>query len=108
MRRTDGDAAALKSIFAPGALRIPRRAYLKSATADRSDTRTVRFEITHAFHPKLGLRLVLATRKQNWGEGRLMYFDAQGALRSMLTAWTGFSDQDLFTQASAGRSCFRT
>ncbi len=37
-----------------------------------------------------------------------MYFDAQGALRSMLTSWTNIADQDLFTQASAGRSCFRT
>ena len=51
---------------------------------------------------------MLATRKQNWGEDRLMYFDAQGALRSMLTSWTSFAGQDLFTQASAGRSCFRT
>jgi hypothetical protein len=51
---------------------------------------------------------VLATRKQNWGEDRLMYFDALGALRSMLTSWTSFADQDLFAQASAGRSCFRT
>ena len=37
-----------------------------------------------------------------------MYFDAQGALRSMLASWTSFADQDLFTQASAGRSCFKT
>jgi hypothetical protein len=82
--------------------------YLKSATAGRPDSRAIRFEITHAFHPKRGLRLVLATRKQNWGEDRLMYFDAQGALRSMLTSWTSIADQDLFSQASAGRSCFRT
>ena len=51
---------------------------------------------------------MLATRKQNWGEDRLMYFDAQGALRSMLTSWTSIADQDLFSQASAGRSFFRT
>ena len=37
-----------------------------------------------------------------------MYFDAQGALRSMLTSWTSVADQDLFSQASAGRSFFRT
>lgn len=51
---------------------------------------------------------MLATRKQNWGEDRLMYFDAQGALRSLLTSWTSMADQDLFSQASAGRSFFRT
>jgi hypothetical protein len=37
-----------------------------------------------------------------------MYFDAQGALRSMLTSWTSVGNQDLFSQASAGRSWFRT
>ena len=37
-----------------------------------------------------------------------MYFDAQGALRSMLASWTSLGSQDLFAQASAGRSWFRT
>ncbi|MGH7877868.1 MAG: DUF5372 family protein [Steroidobacteraceae bacterium] len=95
-------------MFARPTREFPRRPYLKSATAGRSNARTIRFEITHAFHPKRGIKLVLATRKQNWGEDRLMYFDAQGALRSMLTSWTSVADQDLFAQASAGRSWFRT
>jgi hypothetical protein len=36
-----------------------------------------------------------------------MYFDAQGRLRSMLASWTNLGDEELFTQASAGRSWFR-
>jgi hypothetical protein len=36
-----------------------------------------------------------------------MYFDAQGRLRSILPSWTSARDEDLFTQASAGRSWFR-
>ncbi len=65
------------------------------------------FEITHPFHPKRGTRYVLATRRQNWGEDRVMYFDAQRRLRSILAAWTSVAGQDPFTQASAGRSWFR-
>ena len=36
-----------------------------------------------------------------------MFFDAQRRLRSMLTSWTSFADEDLFTRTSAGRSWFR-
>ena len=50
---------------------------------------------------------MLATRKQNWGEDRVMFFDVQGRLRSMLTSWTNLADEDAFAQASAGRSWFR-
>lgn len=50
---------------------------------------------------------MLATRKRNWGEDRVMYFDAQGRLRSMLTSWTNLADADAFVQTSAGRSWFR-
>ena len=37
---------------------------------------------------RLGCRFALATRKQNWGEDRVMYYDAEGRLRSMLTSWS--------------------
>ena len=47
------------------------------------------------------------TRRQNWGEDRVMFFDAQERLRSVLTAWTSLAEADLFAQASAGRSWFR-
>ena len=50
---------------------------------------------------------VLTTRRQNWGEDRVMYFDDQGRLRSMLASWTDVPAVDGFAQASAGRSWFR-
>jgi hypothetical protein len=50
---------------------------------------------------------VLATRKQNWGEDRVMFFDVHGRLRSMLTSWTSLAGEDAFAQVSAGRSWFR-
>jgi len=65
------------------------------------------FKITHPFHPKRGTRWVLRTRQMNWGEDRVVYFDAKGRLRSMLASWTDLGDQDPFMQASGGRSWFR-
>ena len=65
------------------------------------------FEVTHPFHPKRGMRFVLTTRRQNWGEDRVMYYDANRRLCSMLAAWTDVPVPDLFAQASAGRSWFR-
>ncbi len=50
---------------------------------------------------------MLATRRLNWGEDRVMFFDAHGRLRSMLTAWTSLAAQDGFAQTAAGRSWFR-
>jgi hypothetical protein len=49
----------------------------------------------------------VTTRKNNWGEDRVMYFDSKGKLRSILASWTSLAKQDLFAQASAGRSWFR-
>ena len=46
-------------------------------------------------------------RKNNWGEDRLMYYNAQGRLCSMLVSWTSLALQDAFALASAGRSWFR-
>lgn len=66
------------------------------------------FEITHAFHPLRGKRFVLMTRRQNWGEDRVMYYDEMGRLRSVLASWTNVPTPDLFAQASDGRSWFRT
>ena len=50
---------------------------------------------------------MLATRKQNWGEDRVMFHDAQGRLRSLLASWTNVDEPDVFTKAAAGRSSLR-
>ena len=46
-------------------------------------------------------------RKQNWGEDRVMFFDAHGQLRSLPAAWTDVDPPDARTDAAAGRSFFR-
>ncbi|MEH6584738.1 MAG: DUF5372 family protein [Halioglobus sp.] len=63
--------------------------------------------MTHPFHPRTGQLLTLTTRRHNWGEDRVMYFDEAGKLRSMPTSWTSVDKEDTFQRASAGRSWFR-
>ncbi|HEU0201596.1 MAG TPA: DUF5372 family protein, partial [Burkholderiaceae bacterium] len=63
--------------------------------------------MTHPFHPHRGRRFVLAARRQNWGEDRVMYYGTRGRLRSVLTSWTNVDESDCFSQAAAGRSLFR-
>jgi hypothetical protein len=50
---------------------------------------------------------VLATRKQNWGEDRVMFFDAQGRLRSLLASWTNVDEPDVFAKVAQGKSFLR-
>lgn len=63
--------------------------------------------MTHPFHPRRGDTLVLVTRRQNWGEDRVMYFNEAGRLRSMPASWTSAFEADHFLMASGGRSWFR-
>jgi hypothetical protein len=49
----------------------------------------------------------LATRKQNWGEDRVMFFDQQGRQRSLPAAWTDVDPPDARTQAAAGLAYLR-
>ena len=49
----------------------------------------------------------MTTRHIAWGEDRVMYFDAQQRLRSMLTSWTDVQQPDAFARAAGGRSWLR-
>lgn len=50
---------------------------------------------------------MLCTRKQNWGEDRVMFFNAQGQLRSLPATWTDVDAPDARTEAGAGRAFLR-
>ena len=50
---------------------------------------------------------MVATRKRNWGEDRVMFFDAQGHVRSLPAAWTDVDPPDARTEAAAGRAFVR-
>jgi Family of unknown function (DUF5372) len=80
----------------------------KSSTAGHTDSEAIRtFEITHPFHPLRGQQFVLVTRRQNWGEDRVNYFDQKGKLCSILASWTSIANTDYFLEASNGRSWLR-
>jgi Family of unknown function (DUF5372) len=49
----------------------------------------------------------LVFRRLNWGEDRVYFYDADGKLRSFLTAITDLPPDDDFMRISAGRSAFR-
>jgi hypothetical protein len=49
----------------------------------------------------------LVTRRLNWGEDRVFYYDQTGALKSFLSNVTDVMPEDAFTLISAGRSAFR-
>src|SRR5881409_3012001 len=66
-----------------------------------------RFRITHPFHPLRGAEYDLVTRKLNWGEDRVFYYDQAGALKSFLSNVTDLAPEDAFGHVSAGRSAFR-
>jgi len=63
--------------------------------------------VTHPFHPLAGQMFTLVTRKLNWGEDRVMYYDRDNRLRSMPTSWTNAAPENVFVAAAAGRSWFR-
>ncbi len=50
---------------------------------------------------------MLATRKQAWGEDRVMFHDADGRLRSLLATWTDVDAPSAFALAASGRACLR-
>lgn len=47
------------------------------------------------------------TRKQNWGEDRVFYYDPAGAIKSFLSNVTDLVPVGAFERVSAGRSAFR-
>jgi hypothetical protein len=50
---------------------------------------------------------VLTTRKPNWGEDRVTFFDEDGQLRSLLASWTSVDEPDAFARSAAGLSWLR-
>ena len=50
---------------------------------------------------------MLATRKKNWGEDRVMFFDDQGRLRSLPAGWTDVDPPEAVTAVAMGRAFLR-
>lgn len=63
--------------------------------------------MTHPFHPLYGREFTIATRRQYFGDERLVYYDDQRELASIPLAWTSLAPVDPVVVLSAGRSLFR-
>jgi hypothetical protein len=48
------------------------------------------------------------TYRNNWGEQRVYFHDAEGRLTALPAAWTDVFSPDPFVVISAGRSAFRS
>lgn len=48
------------------------------------------------------------TYRNNWGEQRVYFHDAEGRLTALPAAWTDVFSPDPFVIVSAGRSAFRS
>jgi hypothetical protein len=45
--------------------------------------------------------------RQTWGEYRVFYYDAAGALAALPTTWTDVAEPDPFVAIAKGRACCR-
>jgi hypothetical protein len=63
--------------------------------------------VTHPFHPWSGREFVFAVVRKTWREDRVFFFDDNGTLTSLPTAWTDVVEPVPFVTLAAGRSPFR-
>ena len=78
------------------------------STAGCVGTTGRKVRITHPFHPLVGHEFVLVSRRLDWGEDRVAYVSADGALRSIAARLTDVEPPDEFQRIAAGRAAFRT
>ncbi|MHC4091879.1 MAG: DUF5372 family protein, partial [Planctomycetota bacterium] len=81
--------------------------WTRSSTAPAGDVERQRFRVTHPFHPLFGCEFELVVRRQNWGEDRVVFHDADGRLISLPARWTSVCVPDPFVVVAAGRAPFR-
>ncbi|MDP3012363.1 MAG: DUF5372 family protein [Candidatus Hydromicrobium sp.] len=65
------------------------------------------FKITHPFIPQYKREYVFIDRRLIWGEDRVVYFDENNDVATVLSSWTDVIEPDMFAMQSAGRSNFR-
>ena len=86
-----------------GQIVLRMRSSKSSTTSNRNDPTQV-FQITHPFHPRFSQEYLLVELRQNWGEDRVYYHDADNRLRSLPTSWTSLASVNPFLIAAEGRS----
>lgn len=72
-----------------------------------SDDLTQTFRVTHPFHPLFDRVFAIVTRRHNWSEDRVFFYDDQHLLQSLPVVWTSLAPDDPVVLIAAGRSPFR-
>jgi len=65
------------------------------------------FRFTHPFHPLRGRVFEIVDHRCCWGEDWVYFYDSDGCLRSVRTAWTDIASPDPFVVAAQGRALMR-
>jgi hypothetical protein len=78
----------------------------KSSNAQHANDAEKQFRVTHPFHPLFGQVFALVEYRNNWGEDRVYFHDAQGGLQSIFASCTDVPGGDPFVEIAAGRSYF--
>ena len=65
------------------------------------------FQVIHPHHPLRGQKFQLVTYRNNWGEDRVYFHDAEGRLSSIPASWTTVVAEDPFVAVACGRCAFR-
>ncbi len=85
----------------------PPDSWSRLSNAPREGSSQQRFRVTHPFHPLFGREFELIEYRQNWGEDRVYFHDAEGRLQSILASCTDAGGADAFVEISSGRCFFR-
>ena len=79
----------------------------RSSTAPHDDHADTTFEVIHPHHPLRGRQFKLVTYRNNWGEDRVYFHNAEGRLSSIPACWTTVVAPDPFVAVAGGRCFFR-
>jgi hypothetical protein len=86
---------------------VRHRHWNRSSIAPHGNGAKRHFRVTHPFHPLAGSEFELVEYRNNWGEDRVYFHDADGRLQSILASCTDAGGVDSFLEIASGRSLFR-
>ena len=84
-----------------------QRHWSQPSTTPHCEHTGTSFEVIHPHHPLRGQKFQLVTYRNNWGEDRVYFHDAEGRLRSIPASWTTAVAKDPFVAMAGGRCPFR-
>lgn len=64
--------------------------------------------ILHHFHPLFGKSVKVVSKRYEFGEDRVFYYDGSGHIAWIPASWTDVVTTDLYIATSAGRAFFKT